>query len=93
MYSAANKDAWLVGLATRARLAILTDMDISRARKHHGLTQERVAAVIGVSRSAVAQWEMENGTRPDPANARKLMKLLPGLTFNDIYPEPKRRAA
>jgi transcriptional regulator with XRE-family HTH domain len=68
-------------------------MRISQARKDKGWTQERLASELGVSRGAVAQWEMEEGTRPDPNNARRLMALLPGLTFDDIYPPVGQEAA
>jgi DNA-binding XRE family transcriptional regulator len=58
---------------------------IAAARKHHGHTQESLADLVGVSRGAVAQWEMEEGTRPDPTNAVRLTQLLPGLTLEAIY--------
>lgn len=63
---------------------------IADARRHYGKTQDQVAAAIGISRGAVAQWEMETGTRPDPANALRLADLLPGLTLDVIY---RQRAA
>lgn len=57
---------------------------IAAARAAKNLTQEQVAAHVGVTRGAVAQWEMEEGTRPAPEHAVTLGELL-GLTLNDIY--------
>jgi transcriptional regulator with XRE-family HTH domain len=37
---------------------------VREARKLTGLTQEALALDLGVTRSAVAQWEMANGTAP-----------------------------
>lgn len=37
---------------------------IREARRLTGLTQETLAAELGISRSAVAQWEMSEGTAP-----------------------------
>lgn len=79
----------LVSLANASLLAILGAMStltsIAEARRAAGLTQQRLAEQMHVSRGAVAQWEMENGTRPDPANAVLLTQLLPGLTLEVIY--------
>lgn len=62
---------------------------IAAARRHYSLTQEQLAEKLGVSRSAVAQWEMEEGgTRPDPTHAATLVGLLPGLEWAAIYPMP-----
>lgn len=68
-------------------------MDIKTARKAKGWTQQKLAVELGVSRGAVAQWEMANGTRPDPANAMEMIRLLPGLKFEHIYPTVQGRAA
>ncbi|WP_133818432.1 helix-turn-helix domain-containing protein [Tahibacter aquaticus] len=37
---------------------------VLRARRHAGMTQQQLAEHVGVQRSAVAQWERLNGTRP-----------------------------
>lgn len=67
-------------------------MDIATARKARQWTQEDLAIRLGVSRGAVAQWEMEEGgTRPDPDNAMRLVELMPELTLADIY--QRKRAA
>lgn len=60
-------------------------MSIATARRKAGKTQQELADEIGVTRSAVAQWEMVRGTRPDPTHAVALVKALPGLTLQQIY--------
>ncbi|EWS77102.1 helix-turn-helix transcriptional regulator [Xylella taiwanensis] len=45
-----------------------------------GLTQEALAGELGVSRSAVAQWEMEQGTAPSVENLIRLARRS-GLSF------------
>lgn len=74
-------------------LAILGAMDIKQARKAKGWTQQQLADQLKVSRGAVAQWEMQEGTRPDPANAVNLTRLLPGLKLEHIYAVQGRAAA
>lgn len=74
-------------------LAILGAMDIRTARKAKGWTQQDLAKRLKVSRGAVAQWEMDDGTRPDPANAVNLTKLLPDLRLEHIYAIKQSRAA
>lgn len=58
---------------------------IAAARKSAGLSQEKLAHKLKVSRGAVAQWEMKRGTRPDPDNAIRLTQVLPGLSLDRIY--------
>lgn len=41
---------------------------VREARKLTGLSQEQLAGEIGVSRGAVAQWEMVEGTSPSVEN-------------------------
>lgn len=53
---------------------------IRDARKHIGLSQEELATELGISRSAVAQWEMNNGTAPSVENLIALA-LRTGLCF------------
>lgn len=45
------------------------------ARKQAGLSQEQLSEKVGVSRSAVAKWETDNGI-PDVDNLKVLSKLL-----------------
>lgn len=74
-------------------LAILGAMNIRTARKAKGWTQQQLADQLKVSRGAVAQWEMSGGTRPDPAHAVNLTKLLPDLRLEHIYAAKQGRAA
>jgi transcriptional regulator with XRE-family HTH domain len=53
---------------------------IREARRLTGLTQEMLAAELGISRSAVAQWEMAVGTAPSVENLIALARRS-GLHF------------
>lgn len=53
---------------------------IREARRLTGMTQEMLAAELGISRSAVAQWEMSEGTAPSVENLIALAKRS-GLAF------------
>ncbi len=53
---------------------------IKNARKQAGLSQEQLAEKVGVSRSAVAKWESNNGL-PDIDNLKNLSYLL-GVTID-----------
>ncbi len=55
---------------------------IKLARKQAGLSQEQLAEKIGVSRSAVAKWEVNNGM-PDIDNLKALSQLL-GVTIDSL---------
>ncbi len=48
---------------------------IRNARLTTGLSQAALAEKIGVQRSAVAQWEMLNGSSPTVDNLAKLAKI------------------
>ncbi len=52
------------------------------ARKQAGLSQEQLAGKLGVSRSAVAKWEANNGI-PDIDNLKILSHLL-GVTIDEL---------
>ena len=54
---------------------MLSGKQIAEARKRKGLTQEALAAELGVSRQTIAKWEQEIST-PSVANAYKLMDIL-----------------
>lgn len=41
---------------------------VRHAREHAGLTQEQLAVELSLTRSAVAQWEMVDGTCPSVEN-------------------------
>jgi transcriptional regulator with XRE-family HTH domain len=55
---------------------------IRTVRKAAGLTQQRLAARVGVCRQTLARWE-RNEARPDPEMLRRLAAALrvEGLTF------------
>lgn len=53
---------------------------VLEARKAIGLSQEALALELNVSRSAVAQWEMRNGTSPSVENLIALARRT-GLSF------------
>ncbi len=48
---------------------------VRAARKHMNATQESLAAQAGVTRGAVAQWEMQNGTAPSVENLIKIASI------------------
>ena len=48
---------------------------ISSRRKLMGLTQEELAAKIGVSKSAIAKWETDGGL-PDRDNLKKISEVM-----------------
>jgi transcriptional regulator with XRE-family HTH domain len=45
---------------------------IHQSRRNASLTQIQLAADLGVNRSAVAQWERKNGSRPTSENLAKI---------------------
>jgi transcriptional regulator with XRE-family HTH domain len=50
------------------------------ARRSGGLTQSTLAGLVGVTRSAVANWEIEN--RPNPCTAHlERIALVTGVSF------------
>ncbi|AKK69177.1 helix-turn-helix transcriptional regulator [Xanthomonas translucens] len=53
---------------------------VREARKLTGLTQEALALDLAVTRSAVAQWEMADGTAPAVEHLSALARRS-GLTF------------
>ena len=52
-----------------------TSEKIRRRRREHGLSQEQLADLLGVSRSAVQQWETDKRT-PGGASRRDLQRVL-----------------
>lgn len=56
---------------------------IYRRRKHLYMTQEQLANIIHVSKSAIAKWETDGGI-PDRDNLYRLAEAL-GVTVNDLY--------
>lgn len=49
---------------------------IRRARTVSKLTQAELATLVGVHRSAVAQWEQQQGTTPSVANLARVAEAL-----------------
>jgi transcriptional regulator with XRE-family HTH domain len=45
---------------------------VMRARRHAGLTQQALAQLVGVHRSAVAQWERADGSMPTVDNLARI---------------------
>ncbi len=56
---------------------------IAKRRKYMGLTQEELGEKIGVSKSAVAKWEIDGGL-PDRDNLRRLSKAI-GVSVDDLH--------
>jgi len=57
---------------------------IRAARKAKRLSLQQVADKLGVSKTAVSEWE--RGEKfPRPENAAALVRVLPGLTLNKLY--------
>ncbi len=56
---------------------------IAARRKHLRLTQEELAARIGVSKSAIAKWEVDGGL-PDRDNLKKLSEVI-NVSVDDLH--------
>ena len=56
---------------------------IAMRRTHVRLTQEEMAERIGVSKSAVAKWEIDGGL-PDRDNLKKLSEVI-NVSVNDLH--------
>lgn len=56
---------------------------ISARRKIMRMTQEELAAIIGVSKSAVAKWETDGGI-PDRDNLKKLSEVI-NVPLENLY--------
>jgi len=55
---------------------------IAQKRKALGMSQEQLAEVLSVSRSAIAKWENDNGM-PDIENLKALSKVL-GVSIDEL---------
>ena len=58
---------------------------LRNARKQEGLTQEQFSEKLGISRSAVAKWETDNGI-PDISNLIALSDEF-GLSLDELIKE------
>ena len=56
---------------------------IANRRKYLGLTQEELGEKIGVSKSAVAKWEIDGGL-PDRDNLMRLSKAI-GVSVDGLH--------
>ena len=56
---------------------------IATRRKRMSLTQEELAAMLNVSKSAIAKWETDGGI-PDRDNLYKLAETM-GVSVNDMH--------
>lgn len=57
-------------------------INLSKARKKSGLSQEDVAAKLGVSRQTISKWELDE-TLPDICQAKKLAGLY-HMTLDEL---------
>ncbi len=64
---------------------------IASRRKVMRLTQEELAARIGVSKSAVAKWETDGGL-PDRDNLKKLSEVI-NVPLEQLYRTMEREGA
>ena len=56
---------------------------IALRRKHLGLTQEELADRVGVSKSAIAKWEIDGGL-PDRDNLKRLSEAI-NVSVDDLH--------
>ena len=58
-------------------------MELKNARKNHNLTQKELAFQIGVTPSALSQWE--NDKRKVPADKLPAIAAALGCTIDDLF--------
>ena len=56
---------------------------IAKRRKYMGLTQEELAEMVGVSKSAIAKWETNRGL-PDRDNL-KILAVVINTSVDELY--------
>lgn len=56
---------------------------ISKRRKHMRLTQIELAEKVGVSKSAIAKWELDGGL-PDRDNLKKISEIM-DVSVDDLH--------
>ncbi|HHU28347.1 TPA: helix-turn-helix transcriptional regulator [bacterium] len=61
--------------------------NLKKIRKQHNMTQERLAAILGVEKSSVSKWETTD-IIPDLEKLRKLVKLF-NITYDDLLSDDK----
>ena len=68
--------------ASSSKAASPLPENIARTRRAAGLTQEELAAQVGVSRQTVSDWERGDAT-PDLSNAARIAQVL-GVTVDSL---------
>lgn len=66
-------------------------MNLKEIRKGKGMTQEEIAAAIGMSNQAIHYYE-NNLREPNLATLKKLSDLL-GVTVDELLKEPEKEEA
>jgi Predicted transcriptional regulators len=57
-------------------------LNVKNIRKTQGLTQQKLAKILGVSRTTISAWE-NNVSEPDLLTLVKLKKIL-GVSYEDL---------
>lgn len=60
--------------------------NINAIRIDRGLSQEKIAEMTGISQTTISAWECGDST-PRKASVLKLLKAIPGITFDDVMSE------
>ena len=63
--------------------------EIARLRKENGISQEKLAEILGVSRQAVTKWE-SGKTNPDTENLMALAKVF-GVSIDNLCKNESRK--
>lgn len=74
MASVQQADAIIQGKAKPARVTTFEEPEVKAIRAKTGLSQSRFAAVVGVSKRTLENWEQ--GRRHPTGPARALLKIL-----------------
>jgi putative transcriptional regulator len=72
--SVQQADAIISGTAKPARLSTFAEPEVKAVRAKTGLTQEKFAMMVGVSKRTLENWEQ--GRRYPTGPARALLKIL-----------------
>lgn len=63
-------------------------MNLKDLRKKKGISQARLAGLLGVSRSAVSMWEIDK-SQPDPDTLVRLSEIL-GVSLDELFGRAER---
>ena len=72
--SVQQADAIISGTANPARISSFAEPEVKAVRAKTGLTQEKFAMIVGVSKRTLENWEQ--GRRHPTGPARALLKIL-----------------